>query len=108
MRPRHHAGTFHTSSAAVRQLANANPGTVCWRCGLTIDQHPPHHDGRRPTWTGGHTIDGWIDAPPWYEVTRRPPPGPWIAPEASTCNYAAGAGRTNTLRLNPNSRDWFA
>ena len=107
MKPRHPAGTFHTRSATVRQLAYAHPGAVCWRCGLTLAQHPPHHDGRRPTWTGGHTIDGWIDAPPWYNVTRRPPPGPWIAPEASTCNYAAGAGRTNTLRLNPTSRDWF-
>ena len=107
MKPRHHAGTFHTSSATVRRLANAHPGAVCWRCGLTLAQHPPHHDGQRPTWTGGHTIDGWIDAPPWVHATRRPPPGPWIAPEASTCNSAAGAGRTNKIRTNAQSRDWF-
>ncbi len=108
MTGRHHRGTYPNAARRVCALANANPAAICWRDGLTLDQHPPHADGSRPTWTGGHTVDGWIDAPPWYNVTRRPPPGPWIAAEASTCNYAAGAGRTNTLRLNPTSRPWFA
>ena len=107
-RPRHHAGTHLHTARKVCALAAANPDAVCWRDGLTLDQHPPHHDGKRPTWTGGHTIDGWVDPPPWVQVTRRPPPGPWIAPEASTCNYAAGAGRNETLRANPTSRRWFA
>lgn len=81
----------------VRSLASANPGAVCWRCGLTLDEHPPHRSGKRPTWQAGHTIDGTF-GPGWFDVAARPPAGAWIAPEASTCNTSAGAVTINAKR----------
>ena len=66
------------------------PGAICWRCGLTLAQHPRHDSGRPQQWHGGHTIDG-INGPPWLDVTRRPPAGQaFIAAEASRCNVVAG------------------
>ena len=107
MAGKHHRGTFSRYSQQLRDTANRNPRAVCWRDGLTLDQHPPHHDGSRPTWTAGHTIAGDPNALPWLDVTRTPPPGSWLAPEASTCNYSAGARHVNKLRANPQSRAWF-
>ena len=103
----HHRGTHEVQARKVRDTANANPNAICWRDGLTLAQHPNHHDGTRPRWTAGHTIDGYRNAPAWLNVTHRPPSGPWLAPEASTCNYANGAKRTNTQRANPQSRQWL-
>ena len=107
MKKAHHAGTHEVVARKVCATAKANPNAVCWRDGLTLDQHAPHHDGTPAYWTGGHTVDGYPNAPAWLDVTRKPPPGPWIAPEASTENYAHGANKTNKLRTNPHSRPWL-
>lgn len=72
----HHRGTHQTTAKRITDQANANPSTVCWRCGLRLDQHQPHRNGRPAYWTAGHLHDGQIDGP--------------MAPEASTCNYSAG------------------
>jgi hypothetical protein len=82
----------------VRTVAQADPLAVCWRDGLTLEQHGRHRDGSPPTWTAGHTVDGAVNAAPWLQVRRCPPPGAWLAPEASTCNFAAGATYGNTGR----------
>lgn len=108
MKAAHHSGRYHHDARKVRTAADATPLAICWRDGLTLAQHPPHHNGNQPRWTAGHTIDGAANARPWLRVTERPPAGPWLAPEASTCNYSNGARRTNTQRANPQSRNWRA
>jgi hypothetical protein len=94
----HHRGTYHAASAKVRAAANADPETRCWRCGLTLPEHKPHRNGKPATWTAGHTTDSQ--------------PGGHLAPEASTCNYAAGGrlararARTAPARPRRRSRNW--
>ncbi len=80
----HHRGDYHVRARRVRDQANTDPTTTCWRCGHTLAQHPPHRDGKPATWTAGHTVDGDSSAP--------------LAPEASTCNYSAGAKAGNARR----------
>lgn len=80
----HHRGTYHVTAAKVRANANANPDTKCWRCGRTLAQHPPHKNGKPAKWTAGHRVDGQVGGP--------------LAPEASTCNYSAGATTGNQRR----------
>lgn len=80
----HHSGTYQVRARAVRDAANRNPATQCWRCGLTLAEHAPHADGKPVTWTAGHVIDTDPTSP--------------LAPEASTCNYSAGATTGNTRR----------
>lgn len=84
----HYTGTYGRRSRAVRRDANANPDTRCWRCGRTLADHPPHANGTPARWTAGHIHDGQTDGP--------------LAPEASTCNYAAGA-RYRDSNTNPHS-----
>ena len=103
----HYRGNYDQQARALKAAANANPRTRCWRDGLTLDQHPPHRDGRRPTWQAGHTVDGHRNSPAWLDVEHPPPPGAWLAAEASTCNTSNGAHRTNKLRANPQSRQWL-
>lgn len=103
----HHSGTHEANARKVRQAANATPAAICWRDGRTLDEHPHARDGTRPKWTAGHTVDGDPHARPWLNVTQLPPPGSWLAPEASVCNYAAGAGRRNRWAGNPRSERWF-
>jgi hypothetical protein len=75
----------------IREAANANPATVCWRCGKTIQDHRPHRSGRPAFWTAGHLRDGDASSP--------------LAPEASTCNYRAGnALQRQAVELR--SREW--
>lgn len=75
----HHSGSYHVQARKVRDWANANPDTArCWRCNRLAHQHPP---GK---WTAGHVIDGQAGGP--------------LAPEWSSCNYAAGARRGNGMR----------
>lgn len=83
-KPLHHSGAYQTTARRVVTAAYADPTTRCWRCGLTLAQHKPHHNGRRPWWTAGHLTDSEIDGP--------------LAPEASTCNFAAGGKRAAELR----------
>ena len=80
----HHRGTYAAEARRVRAAANANPATRCWRCGRTLAEHPPHRNGRPARWTAGHIHDGQTGGP--------------LAPEASTCNYSAGASAGNRRR----------
>ena len=95
VKPAHYRGTYHVEARQVREAAYANPSTRCWRCGLTLAEHPRHKTGRPAHWTAGHLVDGQ--------------PGGPLLPEASTCNYAAGAGQGNRRRRKPQpnvSRSW--
>ncbi len=87
----HYRGAYPRQAAALRNAANANPNTRCWRCGLTLNQHAPHHNGQPPHWQAGHTTDGQ--------------PGGQLQPEASTCNTSAGATHGNTKR-EPHTEQW--
>lgn len=83
-KPAHYQGSYHVRSRLVREAAYADPSTRCWRCGRTLDQHPPHKTGAPPRWTAGHVRDGDPTSP--------------LLPEASTCNKTAGARYGNRLR----------
>jgi hypothetical protein len=68
-KPAHYKGTYHVDSRRVRDQANANPYTRCWRCGnLAIPGDP---------WQAGHTHDGLA--------------GGLLLPEHRSCNRNAGA-----------------
>lgn len=75
----------------LREAANADPSTACWRCGKTLAQHGPHRNGRPAYWTAGHLRDGDPSSP--------------LAPEASTCNFRAGAAAQRQA-TEVRSRDW--
>jgi hypothetical protein len=75
-KPAHYRGRYHVAARRVRQLANADPRTLCWRCGRTLAQHPPHKGGRPAYWQAGHVVDGQANGA--------------LRPEASTCNLSAG------------------
>lgn len=79
--PHHNTPRYRTTARAIRTHATNTPTTTCWRCGKTLDQHPPHADGTPATWHAGHTIDGNPHSP--------------LAPEASVCNLTAAAHQTN-------------
>jgi len=93
MRAPHHSGTYAARARHIRAIANANPMTVCWRCGHTLSQHPNTKTGKAPRWTAGHIRDGDTTSP--------------LMPEVDVCNYSAGASRTNELRANPRSTHWL-
>jgi hypothetical protein len=88
-KPAHRRGNCHVTARLVREAANANPKTTCWRCGKTLAEHAPHKSGRPATWTAGHVNDGEA--------------GGQLLPEASTCNYRAGMA---ALRGITPSRKW--
>ena len=89
----HHTGSFDRLGRILRAQANANPLTICWRCTRTLDQHPPHKDGRPAYWTAGHVRDGDPTSP--------------ILPEASVCNFAAGTRLRNEMHAKSTpSRRW--
>lgn len=73
----HHKGSYAADAKRVRDAANADPRTRCWRCGHTLGQCQPHRTGRPATWTAGHLNDGET--------------GGLLLPECSTCNVRAGA-----------------
>lgn len=79
---RSHYGWRHDQRAKqVRDAANANPLTRCWKCGLTLDQVRAKFPGRRVVWDAGHTIDG--------------DPHCALLAECSPCNRGGGADLTN-------------
>lgn len=78
----HHRGSYQVAAARVRALANANPATRCWRCGLTLAEVRTSKPQAR--WTAGHLNDGQVGGP--------------LAPECSPCNYGNGAARGNRMR----------
>lgn len=84
VKPAHYRGNYHVTARAVRQAAYANPDTRCWRCGLKLQDHRPHKNGKPARWTAGHVVDGQAGGP--------------LAPEASTCNFRAGAVAGNAAR----------
>ena len=103
--------THHTDprfvqwGARIRAAASATPAAVCWRDGLTLAEHE-RRSGRRLTWTAGHTRSRSTTWRPWLRVTEQPPPGDWLAPEVSTCNYSTGAAEGNRRRVRRASRRW--
>lgn len=89
----HYRGTYDVRSRRLVKMARARDlaaargecePTRCWRCKLTLAEHPAHRNGRRPKWTAGHVVDSDPRSP--------------LAPEASVCNYRAGAELGNRLR----------
>lgn len=76
-KPAHYKNGYDTRARQVREAAAANPGTLCWRCGKTLAQHPPHKNGKPARWQAGHVNQGEI--------------GGLLLPEASTCNTGHGA-----------------
>jgi hypothetical protein len=76
MKAPHHRGRYHVLSRRVTAAAYANPLTPCWRCGRTLDQHPPTKTGRPPRWSAGHLVDGQVNGP--------------LLPEVLSCNARAG------------------
>ena len=91
MAARHHRGNrYVVLGGLVVTLAKSNPNAVCWRDGMTLAQHRIRYPGRRLIWQRGHTIPKSETWQPWTDVTRRPPPGDWLAPEMSTCNIGHG------------------
>lgn len=87
----HYAGTYRARARAIRQAANADPSTKCWRCGRTLAEHPATRRGNPPRWSAGHIIDSDPASP--------------LAPEVLTCNASAGATYGNAKR-EPHSEDW--
>lgn len=86
----HHTGRrYLTAARQLRRAGNTDIDAVCWRCGLTLPEHPPHVDGKPQRWTAGHTIKGSTTWRLWLNVTVQPPAGDWLALEASRCNGAA-------------------
>lgn len=81
----HHRGTHQRRARAVVAAANANPATLCRRCGQPARPGDP--------WQAGHINDGQIDGP--------------LAPEHRSCNARAGqalsAQRRKPLQT---TRDW--
>jgi hypothetical protein len=86
----HYRGDYARRAAAVRAAAYANPATVCWRCGLTLEQIRRTKPLAR--WEAGHVVDGQV--------------GGLLRPEHSSCNRSAGAAYGNALR-EPRSRRWL-
>lgn len=81
---RHYGGNYKPRARQVRDAANANPATVCWRCGRTLAQVRTAFPKRRVTWDAGHTIDGDPHCP--------------LLAECSPCNRGAGQALTETKR----------
>jgi hypothetical protein len=59
----HYAGTYPARARRLVAAATADTATVCGRCGLRLDQHAPHRNGRPAFWTAGHVTDSQVDGP---------------------------------------------
>ncbi len=75
----HYKGSYARRAKLVRDRANADPSTRCWRCGELGRPGDP--------WQAGHVRDGEADSP--------------LRPEHMSCNIKAG----RRLR-EPRSRRW--
>jgi hypothetical protein len=83
-----HSGTHHVRSKKVRDQANADPNTRCWRCGHTLAEirmTKPH-----AKWQAGHIHPGQVNG--------------ILLPECSPCNGSDGARRGNRTRANAKRR----
>lgn len=80
-RQAHHRGSYDRRSQMVRDTANADPTTRCWRCnGLAREGDP---------WQAGHLRDADAASP--------------LAPEHRSCNIRAAR---QAERKVPPSEDW--
>ncbi len=79
----HDSGSYRVRAARVRELANADPTTRCWRCGALASPGDP--------WTAGHVRDSDPSSP--------------LRAEHASCNYRAGQ-RLGRER-DKNSEDWY-
>lgn len=75
----HYKGSYARRAKQLRDRANADPATRCWRCGELARAGDP--------WQAGHVRDGEVDSP--------------LMPEHKSCNIKAG----RQLR-EPRSRRW--
>lgn len=89
----HHSGSYEVRARRVRDAANADPSTRCWRCGKTLAEARKMHPQRNVVWHAGHTVDGNSAFP--------------LAPEHSVCNTSAAARETNRKRSMRPSRKWY-
>ena len=80
-----HSGSYQRRAALVRQRADADPRTTCWRCGRTKAEHGT-------AWQAGHEIDGQVDGE--------------LRAECTTCNASHGARRGNAMRVQAYDRQW--
>ena len=71
LNPAHYRGSYHVRARRVREAANADPETRCWRCGEQAREDDP--------WQAGHLRDGDPTSP--------------LAAEHRSCNASAGARR---------------
>ena len=82
-KPHHRDRRFVVLGKRIRDAANADPTTRCWRCGLTLAER--HRTHPHATWQAGHLVDGDLSA--------------GLAAECSTpCNSGAGARVSNANR----------
>ena len=81
---RHYTRDYQRRARNVREAANADPSTTCWRCGCPARAGDP--------WQAGHTRDGDSTGSLW--------------PEHRSCNAAAGARMGNRRRYDPQSQVW--
>lgn len=88
----HYDQPYKVRAKALRQRANADPLTRCWRCGRTLAEEQARQPSKPVSWHAGHTIDGDNTAP--------------LLPEHSTCNTSAGATAGNLSRLTKGNRWW--
>lgn len=93
----HYRGDYARRAAAVRAAAYADPGTRCWRCGLTLAEAQERaRPGKVVRWHAGHTVDG---------STMHA-----LAPEHSTCNMSAGGRLGRSMQLSRHglrtTRNW--
>ena len=80
-----HQGAYNARAKAVRDAANANPRTTCWRCGRTKAEH-------QREWTAGHVVAGQMHGE--------------LRPECAECNYRHGAIHGNRMRVQATTREW--
>lgn len=81
-------GDYPRRAKTVRDAANADPTTKCWRCGRTLIEHGPGD-----TWQAGH-------------IRSSDPTSP-LAPEARSCNIREMLHRRNhPERAEPRSKQW--
>lgn len=94
----HHRGARYTRAAKwIKTNATVDPLTVCLECERTMADHPPGVNGQPQEWTAGHTVDGSSTWQLWTRLHDPPPPGDWLAPEASRCNMAKGKRRADMI-----------
>ena len=78
----HHSFGYAVQARRVRDAANANALTRCWRCGRTLAE--VRQSKPKARWTAGHIVDGQV--------------GGALLAECSPCNYGSGAKRMHLLK----------